>query len=146
MEKFQNDNPEEQVKRPRQLSFLCIMTFIFSGLGALSSIITPLSSNIFKQYMMANPDYDENVMADTLTVIDAGWGYYSLTLILSLGSVTGAIFMWMLKKNGFHFYAFSNLALLFVPTLVLGITISWYAIFFTLSFIGLYAFHLKIMK
>ncbi len=146
MDEFQNDNTEEAVKRSRSLSFLCIMTFIFSGLGILSSIITPLGADIMKQYMMSDPNYDEAVMADSMKVIEAGWGYYSLTFVLALGSIIGAILMWKLKKNGFHFYAFSNLAILFVPTLVLDITISWYAIFFTLSFIGLYAFHLKFMK
>jgi len=146
MEESQNDNSEEQIKRPRSLSFLCIATFIFSGLGTLSSIIAPIYADKLKLYMMSDPNYDEAIMADNLKVIEAGWGYYSLTLLLALGSLTGAILMWKLKKIGFHFYAFSNLIMLFLPTLILDITISWYAIFFTLSFIGLYAFHLKFMK
>lgn len=146
MEEFQNENSEEQVMRPRSLSFLCIATFIFSGLGVLSSVITPLFADVLKQYMMSDPNYNEAMMADNLKVIEAGWGYYSITFVLTLISVIGAILMWKLRKIGFHFYAFSNLALLFAPTLVLGITISWYAIFFTLSFLGLYAFHLKFMK
>lgn len=146
MEEFQNDNSEEQITRPRSLSFLCIATFIFSGLGTLSSIIAPIYADQLKIYMMSDPNYDEAMMADNLKVIEAGWGYYSLTLLLAIGSLTGALFMWKLKKIGFHFYAFSNLIMLFLPTLFLDITISWYAIFFTLSFIGLYAFHLKFMK
>ena len=146
MENTENENIDVKVKRPKLLSFLCILTFIFTGLGCLSSIVTPLTADIVKQYMMSAPNYDEATMGESLKIIGAGWGYYILTFLLTLGSMIGAILMWRLRKTGFHVYAFSNLAILFVPTLVLDITISWYAIFFTLSFIGLYAFHLKFMK
>jgi hypothetical protein len=96
--------------------------------------------------MINSPNYDEAAMAESMRVIEAGWGYYLLTLLFNLGSLTGAILMWKLIKNGFHFYALSNLAMLFLPTFFLGIAISWFAIFFTVGFIGMYALHLKCMK
>ena len=142
---LENDNTMEPVKRPKILSVLCILTFISSGLGILSCIITPLTADMVKEYMMNAPNYDETQMAERLKVIEAGWGYFLLTLVLVAGSLIGAIMMWKLKKNGFHFYAFSNLALLFVPTLVLGITISWVSIILSVAFIGIYAMHLKLM-
>ena len=133
-------------KRPKTLSVLCILTFIFSALGCLSSILTPLYAETMIQFMKSGPDFDEVAMSENLKVLNAGWGYYTLTLVLTVVSLTGAILMWKLKKNGFHFYAFSNLALLFVPTLVLGMSISWVAILLTSCFIGMYAMHLKYMK
>lgn len=146
MEDNQNENPEEGAKRPRSLSTLCILTFIFTGLGSLSSIITPITADGVRELIVSSPDYDEVAMSESLRVIQAGWSYYLTTLLFTLGSMAGAILMWRLKKIGFHFYAFSNLAMLFLPMLFLDITISWYAIFFTMSFICFYAFHLKFMK
>ncbi len=146
MEEIENENTAEQVKRPKFLSVLCILTFIFTGLGSLSCIITPLTSEMVKEFMINAPNYDEVQMADSLKVIEARWGYYMLTLALTIGSMVGAILMWKLKKNGFHFYAFSNLAILFVPTLVLGIAISWVSIILSIAFIGMYAIHLKFMQ
>lgn len=143
---LENENAIEPVKRPKFLSVLCILTFISTGLGILSCIITPLTADMVKEYMVNAPNYDEVQMADSLKVIEAGWGYYLLTLALVVGSLIGAVMMWKLKKNGFHFYAFSNLAVLFVPTLVLGIAISWVSIIFSVAFVGMYAFHLKIMS
>lgn len=146
MEKIENENIKEQIKRPKFLSVLCILTFVFTGLGTLSCIITPLTADMVKEYMVNAPNYDEVLMADSLKVIEAGWGYYLLTLALTLGSMIGAILMWKLNKNGFHFYTFSNLAILFIPTLVLGIPISWVSIILSIAFIGMYAIHLKYMK
>ncbi len=146
MEEEQDDHSQEQGTRPRSLSFLCIMTFIFTGLGALSAIITPLSEASLKEYMAASPDYDKEALEQIIKVTEAGWPYFLTTLLFTLGSMAGCILMWKLKKIGFHFYAFSNLAIMFVPALFLDMAVSWYAIFFTLAFISFYAFHLKFMK
>ena len=137
---------DEQIKRPRSLSVLCILTFVFTGLGILSSLITPLTADIVIEFMKASPSYDEETMGESLRVIGAGWGYYLTTLVFTLGSLTGAILMWNQKKLGFHFYASSNLLIMVVPMLFLNITISWFAIFFAIAFISFYAFHLKFMK
>jgi hypothetical protein len=143
-DEMQND--KGQSKRPKTLSVLCILTFIFSGLGCLSSVITPLYADQMVEFMKSGPGFDEAAMSDNLKVLTAGWNYYLITLALTIGSIAGAIMMWKLKKNGFHFYAVSNLALLFVPTLVLGMSVSWVAILLTSCFIGMYAIHLKYMK
>ena len=143
-EEIENIKPE--IGRPKFLSVLCILTFIFTGLGCISSLITPLFAPLLREFMVNAPNYDEAAMAESMRVIEAGWGYYLLTLLLNLGSLTGAVLMWKLNKNGFHFYALSNSAMLFLPTLFLGISISWFAIFFTVGFIGMYALHLKFMK
>lgn len=142
----ENENIETPPKRPKFLSVLCILTFIFTGLGILSCLLTPVFADMLKGFIVNAPNYNEAEQADSLKVIGAGWGYYMLTLLLTIGSLVGAILMWKLKKNGFHFYAFSNLAVLFLPTLVLGIAISWFGIVLTVAFIGMYGLHLKFMR
>ncbi|MGZ4158685.1 MAG: hypothetical protein ACXVED_16540, partial [Bacteroidia bacterium] len=132
--------------RPLRLTVLCIMTFIFSGLGAISSLLTPFLSDVMVSFIKSSPNYVEADYAENLKVIQAGWAYHLPTFIFAIGSLTGAILMWKLKKAGFHFYAFSNLALLFIPTLVLHLTIGWSAIFVTIGFIGMYGLNLRSMK
>jgi hypothetical protein len=133
-------------KRPLSLTILCILTFISAGMGIISSLITPLFSDVMIEFLKSNPKVDEKMMDEPIHLLNAGWGYYMLTLLFVLGSLTGAILMWKLKKTGIHFYALSNLALLFVPTLMLSIPLNWMSILLTSGFIALYASHLKLMK
>ena len=139
-------NGNEPVKRPDFLTALCILTFIWSGFVSLFALIVLLFSELMIDILKNSPNYDETTMKDMITLLQAGWAYYAPTLILSLGSLIGAILMWKLKKIGIHVYALSNLALLFVPTLVLGIAISWFGILITSGFIALYAVNLKQMS
>lgn len=139
--------PEQNlVKRPVSLTILCILTFVFSGLSCFSSLFIPLFQDLMIDFLKSNPGYDEALMNETIRLIKAGWAYYLVNFSLSFFSLTGAILMWKLKKTGFHFYALSNSALLFVPTLFFGIIISWFGIFMAVGFIALYAFHLKYMS
>lgn len=146
MENLEQKNENELVKRPTYLSVLCILTFISTGIGCVTSLLTPPLADMMTEFIKISPAYDETLMAEIIRILHAGWVYYLTTFVLTLLSLIGAILMWNLKKIGFHFYALSNLALLFVPTLILGITISWFGIFFSAGFIGLYAFHLKFMS
>lgn len=144
MEQLENNN-EVQV-RPQFLTVLCILTFISAGFGSIGSITTPLFSDMLVAFLQSNPNVDEEAMEMAMKTIEAGWGYYIFLFVLSLGSLTGAILMWKLKKIGFHVYSLSNLAQLFVPTLVLGVSISWGGIFLTVAFISLYALNFKHLK
>jgi hypothetical protein len=146
MEEMENVENVQASKRPGTLTLLCVLTFIYASLGILASIFVPLNQEVMTQFLLSSPNYNEAQMADTLKTIQAGWGYHALNLILASASLTGAILMWKLKKLGFHFYAFSNLAILFVPPLLIGLAISWAAIFITFGFIGMYALHLKYMR
>lgn len=143
-EELMNEN--EGPKRPTFLSVLCILTFISSGLGSISALLTPLFSDIMIEFLKKTPDFDETAMSETITVLQAGWGFYLVSFVLALCSLIGAILMWKLKKIGFHFYALSNIALLFAPMLMFGMAISWAGIFLTASFIFLYAVNLKFMR
>jgi hypothetical protein len=146
MEEIKISNENEAPKRPTFLTVLCILTFISSGLGCLSALITPLFSDIIIGFLKSTPNYDETVMGQTISLLQAGWLFYLITFVLALCSLIGGVLMWNLKKIGFHFYALSNLGLLFVPMLILGMPISWEGILFTSSFIALYAVNFKFLK
>jgi len=139
-------NENKTPKRPVFLTILCVLSFISSGLGSLFAIITPLISDIMIDFLKKTPDYDEIMMDETIMILQAGWGFYLITFALSFCSLIGAFLMWQLKKIGFHFYALSNIGLLFAPMLMFNTTISWAGIFLTANFILLYAVNIKHME
>lgn len=143
---MENINETAAPKRPTFLTVLCVLTFISAGSGIFSSLLTPLFSEVLVEMVKIYPGLDENIKADAIKIYEAGWSYHATTFVLSLCSLLGAIMMWKLKKNGFHFYALSNLGLLFVPMALLGMSTGWGNIFLTSGFIGMYAVHLKEMK
>jgi hypothetical protein len=146
MENIENNTETGTPKRPTFLTVLCILTFISAGMGSMSALFTPPFSDIMVEFVKMNPAFDETMKPELIILLQAGWSYYLMIFVLSICSLTGAILMWNLKKLGFHFYALSNLGLLFVPMFMLGTAISWGSILFTASFIGMYAIHLKEMK
>lgn len=147
-----NDNFEnlmeqpETAKRPMFLTVLCVLTFIASGLGTLVALFTPLFAEQLIELIKSAPNFDEANMAEGVRVLQAGWGYYLTVAALSGLSLVGAIFMWQLKKMGFHFYAIANLLVLFVPTMMLSIQMSWLSVFTTGCFILLYGLNFKVLK
>ena len=146
MEEINFSTQNEIPKRPTFLTVICILTFISSGLGCVSAILTPLFSDLMIEFLKSTPNFDEAAMSQTIILLQAGWGFYLISFVLAAGSLAGAILMWNLKKIGFHFYALSNLGLLFVPMLMLSMPISWEGILLTSSFIALYAVNFKFLK
>ncbi len=146
MENIENNNETRTSKRPTFLTVLCILTFISAGMGSMSALFTPPFSDIMVEFVKMNPGFDETMKPELIRLLQAGWSYYLITFVLSICSLTGAVLMWNLKKIGFHFYALSNLGLLFVPMFILGMATSWGSILFTSSFIAMYAIHLKELK
>lgn len=138
------NNNESQ--RPVFLTVLCILTFISSGMGALSALTTPMFADVMVDMINTSPLFDESMKPDVILLLHAGWGYYLSTFVFSAGSLAGAIMMWNLRKIGFHFYAISNLGTLFLPTLFLNMPVGFGGVLFTLMFIGFYAIYFKLMK
>lgn len=75
------DNTVEQNKRPTFLTVLCILTFIGSGWGIISSLA-----------------FQEPLMSEY-----AGY-YYWVMLLLNVGTLLGAIQMWQMKKMGLYIW------------------------------------------
>ena len=146
MQEINFSTQNEIPKRPTFLTVICILTFISSGLGCISAVLTPLFSDLMIEFLKSTPNFDEAAMSQTIILLQAGWGFYLISFVLAACSLAGAVLMWNLKKIGFHFYALSNLGLLFVPMLMLSMPISWEGILLTSSFIALYAFNFKFLK
>jgi hypothetical protein len=141
---------EEQVtetkKRPQLLSILCVLTFISSGLGIFTSILTPMISDYLVEFITSMPGYEQNLTEEGLIILKAGWGYYLVSLVLISLSLFGAIKMWKLKRIGFHFYTIANLLLFCLPSIFLSMDFNLIGLVLPGLFIGLYAIHLKQMN
>ena len=144
MEETEFTNASESAKRPNFLTVLCILTFISAGLTSLVSLITPLFADTIIAFYETNPAFDETQKSEIMLTVQAGWAYHAPTFLLALCSLIGATLMWQLKKIGFHFYASTNLALLFLPMLMLNLAVSWMGIAVTIAFIAMYATHYKL--
>ncbi|MFW6289739.1 MAG: hypothetical protein ACOC0R_02125 [Mariniphaga sp.] len=126
-------------KRPPLLSALCILTFIGSTIGFTGYFLAAI---FFKQVSTLIMQYSSWHSTETLTPL-----FFTLLMVLYALSLSGAIRMWKLHRDGFVLYAVSQLAILFVPV----IWVNWNAFSFTnlifvLVFITGYAVNLKKMK
>lgn len=106
--------------------FFLILTFIGSGISCLSYLLTGLNLStiqtmIESEAIMTNAEM--KAMVDTFKpLISAPW---SLTFFLLNGllygvSLAGAIFMWNLKRYGFHLYTIAQLLLIALPIFFIG--------------------------
>jgi hypothetical protein len=141
---------EEQItetkKRPQLLSILCVLTFISTGLGIFTSILTPMISDHLVEFITSKPGYEQNLTEEGLIMLKAGWGYYLVSLVFISLSLFGAIKMWKLKRIGFHFYTIANLLMFCLPSIFLSMDFNLIGLVLPGLFIGLYAIHLKQMS
>ncbi|MGB5990002.1 MAG: hypothetical protein WBG43_09700 [Marinifilaceae bacterium] len=138
---------------PDFLKVLCVLSIIggaFSVIGAIGTMfvsnpnVISAISDVFEQ---SGQDLPEAFTSSLEHAVATG----VILLILSLISITGAIFMLNLKKVGFYMYALSTIAVIFVQPFFNGfdmitvgsmvLSIVWNAIW-----IITYGLHLKYMK
>lgn len=133
-------------KRPISLTILCILTFIASGFSALSNLSWGILYDTFSEILLTNDTPMMQQMAETILVTNRSM--FFVDFFLYLGSITGAILMFNLRKNGFHLYVVANVLLALTPAFfVEGQGINFYSlVLITMPFIVLYAVHLKFMK
>lgn len=133
-------------KRPVSLIILCILTFIASGFSALSNLLWGVLYDTFSEILLSNDSPMMQQMAET--ILATSRSMFFVDFFLYLGSITGAILMFNLKKNGFHIYVVANLLLALTPAFFVdGQGINFYSlVLITMPFIALYAVHLKFMK
>jgi hypothetical protein len=138
----ENRNPARQQKRPPLLSILCILTFIFSGMSVIGFFA--VSVNYEQSLEVMRTVYGN--MPEAGFLLQAPRDFFFVSFILSALSLAGAILMWNLRKNGFHIYTASQLAMLAVPLLYFGSeTNPLLNIVITALFVYLYARNLKYM-
>lgn len=147
------------VVRPRGLTVICILTFIFSGLSCVSYLFYTLNYNHLSEFnsqyleLIKNSPYfkglfDIEVMTKTLDLLTktSPW-FYILTTLLYSASLAGAILMFRLRKVGFHAYTVAQILLLIIPLIYMsGFKTDFSNIIVTTVFILIYATHLRIMK
>ena len=116
--------------RPTSLTAFCILTFIGSTTGFLGYFIAAL---FFEKTAELILKYSNWSSADAISPL-----YFTLLMTLMAISLTGAIRMWKLHRDGFYLYLFSQLGIMFLP----AIWINWAAfsdtnaIFTGIFFIG----------
>ena len=137
------NNPYEEKKTPGFLTFLCILTFIGSGLSLLTNLFAPMFASIpvdaIKQSAFSEAAGAYEQMAETPI-----WQFYILAFLCAC-SIMGAVYMLKMKKIGFHIYVIAQLAQMCIGQFLLGgyFKPNYFSIFMTILFIGLYAIYYK---
>jgi len=138
-----HQNGSGVIKRPELLTYLCIISFIGSGLAALSNLFIFLSFdemvNLKDEMTFDLPEFDL-MMSGGKRFFLTGFIFYSLSLY-------GAIYMWKLRKIGFHLYTVAQIFILILPVVMIPTyPFSWLSILVTAAFVLAYGVHLKVMK
>jgi hypothetical protein len=138
-------DPVIQTQRIRVLKFLCVLTFIGSGMGAFAYGMIAAFYNIF---ISLEPKTWEPEQQDLIKLLLSGGRLFFLTSgLLYFLSVRGAFLMWQLKKVGFHFYTASQILILIAPLLFIkGFSMPAINVLLTAMFIFAYSAFLKIMR
>ncbi len=147
MDEFSTDTtPVSQFsgKRPIGLTILCILTFLGSGLSAMSSFFVALAYNIIPLAVKESPFGDTSAVLDMIK--NAGPWFFAIMGVLYLGSLVGAFFMFQLRKTGFHIYTTAQLIMLIIPSLMIeGYILPFANLLLTGSFVLAYGINRRIM-
>lgn len=147
MQEFDPNNPLiDTPKRPVFLTVLCILTFIWSGLSLFSNFFVAVLYDFYVQFLGTQ---ESGVFEELFYLIaESDRIMFFANGFLFLGSIIGAVFMFRLKKIGFHIYTISNLVILFTPMIFAGASsINFSELFLvTLPFILMYFLNFKHMK
>jgi hypothetical protein len=135
--------PEKKPSRPQLLSILCVLTFIGSGLSAFSYLVFGVyytdMIRIMELYYAGAEEFN--------FLLNAPRDFFVYSFILSAVSLLGAMFMWHLRKIGFHIYTVAQLISLVLPSLYFaGDANPLLNIMLTALFVYLYARNLQYMK
>lgn len=150
MENTEPINQTEEItppiqKRTQFLTVLCILTYIGSGFSIIGGIIYALFLDEILLIFEANPSEMSQALYDSLIIMPKG--YFAIEALLATISLFGAIFMWKLRKIGFHLYTIANILILGLPIFFgLGQFNFINLMVITGPFIAMYAMNLKQMK
>ncbi len=140
---FTNGNSRNKNIRPDILTALCILTFIFSGLSAISYLTILMSYDMMIE-MVQN---GEIKLPGVEILFSGGRSYFALGSIFNIVSLWGAILMFRLKRIGFHLYTAAQIFLLIIPlTMLVEYQFSVLELSASLAFIIFYRLHIKYMN
>lgn len=142
---FVPSEPEEKKQFIVALRTICVLTFIGSGLMLFSYGMIFLFYDLFST-LMPSITLQEN--KELLTLLMSGGRWFFLCNALVFGaSLWGAIKMWRMQANGFHWYATAQILSLIVPKLFIGgFPMQLTNIIFTALLILLYSRFVPMMK
>ena len=122
--------------RSNFLSALCILTFLGSGLSFLMYFIAALFFEETSEFIIK---YSSWSLTEAISPL-----YFTLIMALNAISLTGAIRMCKLHRDGFYLYVFAQLIILFVPAIWINFeAISISNAIFTILFIVGYGLNFK---
>jgi len=135
--KFESRKQNNQ--RTPFLSALCLLTFIGSSIGFIGYFLAALFFEKTSELIIKYSSWHSTEAISPL--------YFTLLMALFAISLTGAIRMWKLHRDGFYLYIFAQLAILFIPVL----WIDWQAFsttntIFTAIFVTGYGMNFKELK
>jgi hypothetical protein len=138
----QNQKQMFRPTRPAWLTFLCVLSFIGSGLTGFSFLL------IYLSYDEAIPMILEfgGVIPGVELFATAGRGFFLTGFILFFLSFFGVSLIWRMRKAGFHFYAASQIMALFLPVIYIkDFPFQFTEAIITALFIFFYSRFLKLM-
>jgi hypothetical protein len=140
-----NPVPEPAAGRTNLLTILCILTFIGSGINLLSSLVISL---FYEQFLIILKDINETLQLPGIEMIEEGKAtFFAASSLMYAGSIVGAVFMWKLKKAGFHIYTIFQILLILAPMYFFHLPFpSTLDVIFSGIFIILYSINLKNMS
>lgn len=130
--------------RIRILKFLCMLTFVGSGLGTLSYGFIGTFFNVCKSI---DPSSLGSEQKDIIQLLMSGGRFFFLAngLLYSI-SFTGAYMMYKFKRSGFHFYTISQILILISPlAFIKGFQMPMVNVLLTGLFVFAYASFVKMM-
>lgn len=110
----QHTDSQAEVKSPRMLRFLCLLTFLWSGM-CLVAVVAVFVRGVLLTLVGAIPVIDSIIIEDT----HGSNSYLLVKLLLCASTLTAAALMWKRRKGGLYVYLASQLALLIVPVVFL---------------------------
>jgi hypothetical protein len=131
--------------RPKFLTVLCILSFIGGITQGFSNLMMGMMFPMIRE-MMNNEDvvsllpevYMESM--DQIFAVDRI--FYFVTGILYIASFMGVLYMWKLKKVGFHIYAIAQILILTASSIFVypnqEVSSFYFDLLFALIFIYLY--------
>ena len=140
------------VKRTPGLTFICILTFVFSGLMFFSSLFSSVYYYYIPGFIQSSPFTKAISGIEGMTEViklmtETSIWFYIFSTILYGVSLTGAILMFRLRKVGFHFYTVAQILILITPMVYLaGFKTDFASTVITAIFIFLYYTNLRLMK
>lgn len=103
------------------LRFVLVLSMIGSGMNLLSYLMTGLLMPTMQSYIASGQiTFPDQFTVAVEQMLRTPRPYFFSMALLNALSLVGAIRMWKLYRNGFHFYALSQLLMLLVTGLFLG--------------------------